>query len=72
MRTFGKVLLKLLELVLVAVLIAAVVFGFYAPKYLLSKENYDVSQKTDDGKITIVSANARCYTPGDLMKKSWF
>ena len=65
MRTFGKVLLKLLELVLVAVLIAAVVLGFYAPKY-------HVSQKTDDGKITIVSANARCYTPGDLMKKSWF
>ena len=72
MRTFGKVLLKLLELALVAVLVIVVVFGFYAPKYLLSKESYDVSQKTDDGKITIVSANARCYTPGDLMKKSWF
>ena len=72
MRTVGKVLRKLLGLVLLVVLIGAVVLGFFVPKYLLSKESYDVSKKPDDGKITIVSANARCYTPGDLFKKSWF
>ena len=72
MRTVGKVLRKLLGLVLLVVLIGAVVLGFFVPKYLLSKESYDVSNKPDDGKITIVSANARCYTPGDLFKKSWF
>ena len=49
-----------------------IIGGFFVPKYLLSKESYDVSKKPDDGKITIVSANARCYTPGDLFKKSWF
>ena len=72
MRKVGKVLLKLLGLILAVALIVVVVLGFFAPKYLLGKESYDVSQKTDDGKITVVSANARCYTPTDLMKKSWF
>ena len=60
MRTVGKVLRKLLGLVLLVVLIGTVVLGFFVPKYLLSKESYDVSKKPDDGKITIVSANARC------------
>lgn len=63
-----KLILKSLALVLIAVL---VVLTFYVPKYLLSDAEVTLSNE-DDGTITIMSTNVRCYSPLDFFKQSWF
>ena len=52
-------------------LCAAVVLGWYFPRYLRNKEAMCLHPETD-GSITMMSCNVRCLTPMDLGKKSWF
>lgn len=53
-------------------LLAVAVEGFYLPRYLLRREVFDISQKPQTAEITVMSANVRCWSPTDLLKKSWF
>ena len=68
-KVFFKVVLAL---VLIAVLGAVFVLGFYFPKYWAYSEKLVANDLPNDGKITVVSANVRCFAPQDLFKKSWF
>lgn len=68
-----KIILKtILVLVLIAVLGAVFVFGFYWPKYWMYNGKLVAGDLPQDDKITVVSANVRCFSPEDLFKKSWF
>ena len=68
-----KILLKtILVLLLIAVLGAVFVFGFYWPKYWMYNGKLVADDLPQDDKITVVSANVRCFSPEDLFKKSWF
>lgn len=60
----------IVSLILVIILGALVVFGWYYPHYLFSKEKVEV--KPDADTICIMSYNVRCLTPLDLFEKSWF
>ena len=66
-----KALKAILVLLLVLVLGAVFVFGFYFPKYSMYNKKLVADELTPE-KITVVSANVRCFAPGDLFKKSWF
>ncbi len=66
-----KVLKGILIFLLVVILGAVFVLGFYAPKYLLFNDKL-VANELQDEKIVVVSANVRCFAPQDLFKKSWF
>lgn len=72
MRGFKKALRILLFAVLIVILAGVVIIGFYVPRYIGNMDDYNVWQKEDDNRITVVSANLRCFTPEDLFKKSWF
>ena len=63
-KTIGIILLVLIILFLFTQLL-------YLPRYLTSDAKVELSDD-DDGEITIMSTNVRCYSPEDLFKKSWF
>ena len=67
-----KALKIILCVILAAVLAAAVVELFYLPRYLLKRETFDIRESRNDSRVTVVSANVRCYSPTDFFKRSWF
>ncbi len=70
MKKWKKGLLIALAALLAIVLCAAVVLGWYFPRYVSRKAA--VSMAPEAGSITMMSCNVRCLTPLDLGKKSWF
>ena len=65
-----KILKTILTCLLVLVLAAVVVLGWYFPHYLLNSRSLSIMP--DPGHITIMSCNVRCLSPLDLGSKSWF
>ncbi len=65
-----KILKTILTCLLVLVLAAVVVLGWYFPHYLLNSGSLSIMP--DPGHITIMSCNVRCLSPLDLGSKSWF
>lgn len=62
--------------ILAAALLAAVTFVsiefWYYAHYKSSKTEFNIAaQAQNDGEISVMSANVRCISPGDLGKKSW-
>lgn len=55
---------------LAALLIALIVFFWYFPGYLLSRQVLSVTPP--EGQSKVMSYNLRCIAPEDLGKKSWF
>ncbi len=41
-------------------------------KYKFEIPKFDITECFDPSCITVVSANVRCYTPGDTGKRNWF
>lgn len=73
MKVFKKVLLSVFCILLVAVLLAGGILGFYYPHYKKAKQPIPIDTSAlQDGEIRIMSANVRCLNPQDLGKKSWF
>ncbi len=70
-KTWKKVLFAVAAALLSLLLCAAVVLGWYFPRYLRNKEAMCLHPEAD-GSITMMSCNVRCLTPMDLGKKSWF
>ncbi len=66
-----KFLLIFLCVILVVIISAGAVLGFYYPSYLKNKKVAEIEIKNDD-EITMMSCNLRCLTPLDFGKKSWF
>lgn len=56
--------------VLVIVLAAIIVLGWYFPRYMQRKAA--VTMTPDENSITLMSCNLRCLSPLDLGKRSWF
>ena len=69
-KVLKKILLGFLAALAALLLCAAVVLGWYFPRYLSRKAPVEITPET--GKITMVSCNVRCWSPTDLGKKSWF
>lgn len=69
-RIVKKVLIGGIASLLILILCATVVLGWYFPRYLERKE--EVSLSPDRQSITMMSCNLRCLTPLDLGKRSWF
>ncbi len=58
---------------LVTVLLAGGILGFYYPHYKKAKQSISMDTSAlSAGEIRIMSANVRCLNPQDLGKKSWF
>ena len=73
MKIFKKVLLSVFCILLVAVLLAGGILGFYYPHYKKAKQSISMDTSAlSAGEIRIMSANVRCLNPQDLGKKSWF
>ncbi len=73
MKIFKKVLLSAFCIILVAVLLAGGILGFYYPHYKKAKQPISMDTSAlSAGEIRIMSANVRCLNPQDLGKKSWF
>lgn len=73
MKIFKKVLLSVFCIILVAVLLAGGILGFYYPHYKKAKQSISMDTSAlSAGEIRIMSANVRCLNPQDLGKKSWF
>ena len=70
MKKGFKIVLIIVACLLVASLVFCGIFFCYAPRYLSSKETYDVSEKSGD--IDVMSFNIRCIAIDDFFKKSWF
>ena len=66
-----KIVLKLLSVLGLAAVVFAFLVAFYLPGYLMSDAQVSLNNE-DDGTITIMSTNVRCFSPTDLFKKSWF
>ena len=68
-----KVFLGIVIAIAVFVVVMAVAEFWYYPHYKASKPLFDISsQPSDDGEISVMSANVRCISPTDLGKRSWF
>lgn len=67
-----KLIKKILCILIILIIIFGVIEFFYYPKYKMTKDYFDISQKEQSGEITIVSSNVRCWSPTDFFKKSWF
>ena len=66
-----KKALKIIAIILVAVILAAiVVLGWHYPGYVRDKES--VKMEPAGEGISMMSCNLRCLTPLDLGHKSWF
>ena len=61
----------LLKIIAAAVLVYLILLLFYLPTYLMSDARVS-ADVTDDGSVTIMSANVRYVAPEDLLQKSWF
>ena len=66
-----RILMSILCIVLAALLCFAALELFYYPHYLSHRKEITVNESSESG-ITIISSNVRTFSPGDLMKKSWF
>ncbi|MBQ8227836.1 MAG: endonuclease/exonuclease/phosphatase family protein [Clostridia bacterium] len=71
MKTFKKVALSVVCVILVLAVVVTGVLGFYFPRYLNKKEVAEIKIENTD-EITMMSCNLRCLTPLDFGKKSWF
>ena len=71
MKRSLKIALIVIASVVIAVMLALSIFYAYL-LYFNShpKSTYDVSEKQDDGNITVMNFNVRCLTPEDLGEKS--
>lgn len=65
-----KIVLAVLAALLAIILLAAIIMGWYFPRYLRLKQEAQLQPKS--GSVTMMSCNVRCLTPLDLGKKSWF
>ena len=70
MKKWKKCLLIVLAALLAVVLCAVIVLGWYFPRYLIRKTAVEMTP--EEGSITMMSCNVRCWSPTDLGKKSWF
>lgn len=66
-----KAILIILSCLLVIILVASMVFGWYYPHYKNNKEEVNI-QIDNTQQIKMMSYNLRCISPEDLGKKSWF
>lgn len=71
MKIFKKITLVFLCIILVVLVAATAVLGFYYPSYRKNKEVAKIKIDNTD-EITMMSCNLRCLTPLDFGKKSWF
>ncbi len=68
-----KILKALGAVLLLAIVAFLVVQLWYLPRFLASDARVELpAVESENGEITIMSANVRCYAPDDLFKKSWF
>ena len=62
-------------IILCTLLVIIIVMGagnvMYYPHYEKSAQTFDISGKKTDGDITVMSANVRTWSPGDMGKRSW-
>ena len=65
-----KILKAIFACLLVLLLAATVVLGWYFPHYLINAEAISVTP--EEGPITMMSCNVRCLSPLDLGTRSWF
>lgn len=72
MKTFKKVIISMISLLLAFILAAGAVICFYYPHYTKSQFEFKPDFSMEAGEIKVVSANVRCWNPADLLKKSWF
>ena len=70
MKKWKKGLRIALSALLAILLCATVVLGWYFPRYVSRKEA--VKMQPEEGGITMMSCNLRCWSPLDLGKRSWF
>ncbi len=74
-HTARNVVLWVVGIIVALVLIFCIVLFWYYPHYRSAAEPFEiteVSEAEDEGDITIMSANVRCFSLTDLGKKSWF
>ena len=69
-KVLKKIFLGILAALLAVLLCAAVVLGWYFPRYLSRKTPVEITPEA--GNITMMSCNVRCWSPTDLGKKAWF
>ncbi len=70
MKKAKKWLLGILAMLIVILLCVTLVLGWYYPRFLSHKAA--VTMNPEEGNITMMSCNLRCWTPLDLGKKAWF
>lgn len=66
-----KIILGIFCILLAVILVFTTVEFFYLAHYEKSKSTFDISAQQNGNEITVMSANVRCISPGDLGKKSW-
>ena len=68
-----KFIRKALFVLLALILVICVTECFYLPRYLLSREEFDIgANQPGKQSVTVVSSNVRCWSPTDFFRKSWF
>ena len=70
MKKAKKWLLGVLAMLIVILLCATLVLGWYYPRFVSRKAAVNMNPK--EGSISMMSCNLRCWTPLDLGKKAWF
>ncbi len=73
MKKRTKIFLAILAIFLVILAALAVIEFKYYPHYKTSKQQitYTENKTAEEGKITVMSCNVRCWNPQDTGKRSW-
>ena len=62
---------KVLSIIAILLVCVITIFCIHLPTYLLSNDTAILGE-SNDGTMTIMSANVRCLSPEDLFERSWF
>lgn len=72
-KKIGKILLRILCVLLALIIALCAVEFFYLPHYQKNRKNtFDITdQPLNNETISVMSSNVRCLSPTDFGKKSW-